>query len=267
MRNTSGGGRWFQVCLVGICLGVFLLPVSQSQAGRITYVYDSLNRLIRATYDKTTFTYTYDKTGNRLTKTSTLTKPVGTVDFDGDAKTDIAFFRPSTGDWSIIPSSGGEPYGTNWGVSGDIPAPGDYDGDGKTDIALFRPSNAVWYIIPSSTGVGYGMQWGATGDIPAPGDYDGDGKTDIALFRPGNAVWYIIPSSTGVGYGWQWGATGDFSAPGDYDGDGRTDIAVHRPSTGTWYVIPSSNPGVPVVVGSGGDPSDLPITSNLNSIY
>lgn len=40
--------------------GISFLSVSDVHAGRVTYVYDALNRLIRATYDKTTFTYTYE---------------------------------------------------------------------------------------------------------------------------------------------------------------------------------------------------------------
>jgi hypothetical protein len=74
-----------------------------------------LQRLTRAIYDKTTFIYTHDKTGNRLPKRVILTKPMGTVDFDGDGKTDIAAYHSGAGSWYVIPSSVGSPYGVVWG--------------------------------------------------------------------------------------------------------------------------------------------------------
>ena len=78
-----------------------------------------MQRLTRAIYDKTTFIYTHDKTGNRLTKRVTLDKPIGTVDFDGDGKTDIAAYHSGAGSWYVKPYSGGAPYGVGWG--GDAP--------------------------------------------------------------------------------------------------------------------------------------------------
>ena len=43
-------------------------------------------------------------------------------DFDGDRKTDIAVFRPSTGIWYVRPSGNpGAPGSYQWGLPGDIP--------------------------------------------------------------------------------------------------------------------------------------------------
>ena len=161
-------------------------------------------------------------------------------DYDGDGKTDITVFRPSSGMWYIVQSSTGVGVGLQWASAGDVPVPGDYDGDGLTDVAVFRPSNGTWYVRQSTTWTMAAAQFGNGQDIPVPGDYDGDGKTDIAVFRPSNGMWYIILSSTHAVVAHQWASAGDIPVPGDYDGDGLTDIAVFRPSTGVWYIRQSS---------------------------
>jgi hypothetical protein len=94
-------------------------------------------------------------------------------DYDGDGKTGLAAFRPSTGVWYILQSSTN--YTTymalSWGLTGDVPVPGDFDGDGKGDLGIYRPSTGVWYIRLSSTGyTNYtATPWGLSGDLPVLG--------------------------------------------------------------------------------------------------
>jgi peptidoglycan/xylan/chitin deacetylase (PgdA/CDA1 family) len=179
-------------------------------------------------------------------------------DFDGDGKSDVAVFRPSTSIWYLNQSSEGI-VSKQWGDPTDIPVPGDYDGDGKTDVAVFRPSTKMWYLNQSSEGI-VSKQWGDPTDIPVPGDYDGDGKTDVAVFRPSTKMWYLNQSSEGI-VSKQWGDPTDIPVPGDYDGDGKTDVAVFRPSTNMWYLNQSSEG---IVSKQWGDPTDIPVPGDYD---
>jgi len=142
-------------------------------------------------------------------------------DFNGDGRTDVTVFRPSTGTWWIHAVTR-----VRWGQRGDIPVPGDFNGDGRTDIAVFRPSSGQWWLRGITR-----FQWGQQGDVPIIGDFNGDGRDDAAVFRPSTSVWWL----KGIGR-FQWGQRGDIPVVGDFDGDGRTDVAVFRPSNGTWYI-------------------------------
>ena len=147
-----------------------------------------------------------------ITVTANLGNPQGgrkayLNDYTGAGKTNYAVWRPSEGNWYILPITQPEAV-TQWGLPGDVPVPGDYDGDGITDYAVWRPSNGNWYIIYSSTGAQIVQQWGFPGDIPIPGDFDGDGKTDYAVWRPSEGNWYISYSSGGLAVR-QWGLSGD----------------------------------------------------------
>ena len=146
---------------------------------------------------------------------------VVTSDFDGDAVSDIAVYRPSTGRWFVR----NQPS-VVWGAVGDVPVAGDYNGDGVNDRAVYRPSTGVWYVENQGA-----VLWGAAGDIPVPGDYNGAATTQRAVYRPSTGTWYVEGKAPVA-----WGQPGDIPVPGDYNGDLVTDIAVYRVATGTWYV-------------------------------
>ena len=157
--------------------------------------------------------------------------------FDNDGRSDVAVFRPSTGVWYSLNSSGFQ--AVSFGQAGDVIVPGDYDGDGTTDRAVFRPSESRWYIVnPAGFFV---THFGQAGDVPVPGDYDGDLKTDVAVWRPSGGTWYILRSSDGGFQFREFGQAGDLPVQADFDADAKTDLAVYRPQSGTWYFLMSGD--------------------------
>ena len=174
-------------------------------------------------------------------------------DFTGYGKTDIAVWRPGTGEWWINSPTNGNPTVVALGINGDKLVPGDYDGDNKTDMAVWRPSTGTWYINNTYSGTQTVAQYGQNGDIPVPGDYDGIGKTEIAIWRPSDGNWYINNTTSGTQRVVNYGANGDIPVPGNYDGSSTTEIAVFRPSTGTWYIINSAGTQSVVQYGANGD--------------
>jgi Tol biopolymer transport system component len=183
-------------------------------------------------------------------------------DFDGDLKTDIAIWRPSTGQWWIQRSSDNAVVSIPWGSPTDNIVPGDYNGDGKTDAAIWRPSTGVWWIQRSSDNAVVSIPWGSPTDNSVPGDYNGDGKTDAAIWRPSTGVWWIQRSSDGAVVSIPWGSSADIPVPGDYDGDGKTDAAIWRPSTGQWWIQRSSDSAVVSI--PWGSPTDTPVPGDYD---
>ena len=177
--------------------------------------------------------------GNGATQFGSATDKLVPADYTGDNKTDVAFWRPSTGFWYVLRSDDFSFYAFPFGSSGDVPAPADYDADGKTDAAVFRPSNSTWFISNSSGGTTI-QQFGVSGDVPVPADYDGDAKADIAIYRPSLGQWWLVRSTAGT-VAYQFGTSTDKTVSGDYTGDGKADVAFWRPSTGEWYVLRSEN--------------------------
>ncbi|CAN5879909.1 hypothetical protein BH18ACI5_BH18ACI5_10620 [soil metagenome] len=86
------------------------------------------------------------------------------ADYDGDGRTDLAYYYPASGGWYIVPSTTGVGQVTGWGNTEMAPVPADYDGDGKTDIAVYYPFYGAFYVYPSTSQTGYAI---VTGVNPA----------------------------------------------------------------------------------------------------
>jgi spore coat protein A, manganese oxidase len=185
---------------------------------------------------------------------------------------DLAVWRSSNGTFYVLGGPGSTQTFFQWGMAGDIPAPGDYDGDGKTDFSIVRPSTSggsgVWWIFYSSTLTYNSISFGlicpppTTCDKVAQADYDGDGKTDPAVFRSSDHMWYILPSGGGSFYGVPYGEATDIPAPADYDGDGKADIAVWRNSNTTFYSNNSSNGATQYI--NIGQSADKPVSGDYD---
>jgi len=187
------------------------------------------------------------------------------ADFNADGRTDVAVFRPSTGEWFIRASTlfdfaKDQTYVATFGMSGDLPVPADYDKDGKADVAVYRPSDSTWFILRSSDNKVSIDQFGTSEDRPVPGDFDGDGAADIAVRRKSDNTWHILGSSSGYKV-FTWGHSGDTATPADFDGDGKTDIAIFRPWKGDWQVLGSmSGP----TTTSWGKKGDIPVPADYD---
>jgi len=176
------------------------------------------------------------------------------ADYDGDGRSDPAYYDPARGQWRVVPlPPAGPQRDFQLGEAADIPVPADYDGDGLADPAVFRPSDGTWRRVS-----GVPVQFGLLGDRPVPADYDGDGIADLAVFRPGG-TWIVWRSSDGAVTYEAWGVSGDVPVPGDYDGDGLADPAVFRGSL--WWIQRSRDGAQVVALGS---PGDIPVPADYN---
>ena len=180
-------------------------------------------------------------------------------DFDGDGRTDLAVYSPSSGSWMSESSRDHTVTAATWGIDGDLPVPADYDGDGVTDQAVFRPSNSTWYIRGSREGIRI-VPFGTNGDLPVPADFDADGQTDIAVWRPTTGTWFLLQST--VGFRIQpWGEAADVPVAGDFEGDGKADLMVWRPTNGKWYLLTSSS--TTQIITSWGENGDRPVRGDF----
>jgi hypothetical protein len=145
------------------------------------------------------------------------------LDYDGDGRTDLFFYRPGTGAAWLLHSNGdgtftpvytqGDP---GHGIAGyDLKSPQDrvlafdFNGDGKEDLLFYRPGRGAVFVARSNGNGSFTAVYaqgdpgnGIAGfDLKSPADrilafdYNGDGKQDLLLYRPGTGAVFVARSN------------------------------------------------------------------------
>ena len=191
------------------------------------------------------------------------------ADYDGDGKTDVSIWRPSTGTFWVNRTTDG-PAGIQWGANGDYAMGGDTNGDRKTDHIINRPTTPIepadFWILHSPSYAFIGYAWGVPGDKPAIRDFTGDGVDDFAVWRESDTNFYILaPNDPNPVRVFQFGSVGDKPFVGDFSGDSKAEIAVYRPSTGVWYIAAASgNPATEFTALQFGISTDKPVPADYD---
>jgi GxGYxY sequence motif in domain of unknown function N-terminal/GxGYxYP putative glycoside hydrolase C-terminal domain/FG-GAP-like repeat len=185
-----------------------------------------------------------------------------TGDFNGDGKTDLAFYY--NGDGSVwLGTSTGTAFtwaslGTtalgNWLDGKHRVHVGDYDGNGKADFSVYDSTTGTISFGLSS---GASLAWdsassvGGFGDLLDgahglfDGDFNGDGKQDLVFFYNGDgSVWLGASSGTAL----TWSQMGNVSGfgnlidyahdlfAGDFNADGKTDLGFYYAGDGSVWL-------------------------------
>ncbi|AZQ04234.1 SpvB/TcaC N-terminal domain-containing protein [Leptospira mayottensis] len=151
-------------------------------------------------------------------------------DYNGDGRSDIAFYLPETRDFIVAEHDGRvfqfKSYGRLMSSVPDIFRmewfPGDYDGNGLSDSVLFDEPSGQWTLMLNKGGSFEFLRFSKKFQNVFRNDYTPDGNLDSI-------------------------STNDSSKPGkdhdkvnflvgDYNGDGRTDISLYDSRSGKWFV-------------------------------
>ena len=149
-------------------------------------------------------------------------------DYNGDGRTDIAFYDARDGKWWVAENYRDNTLGfkLNWKLYQVFQAPaqalfghdrfsGDFNGDGFSDILIFDRSNGQWWLGQTTSDANGNstinfQMWSTIPNYSSngqnitrwlQGDFNGDGRTDIGYYsQADNKFWIGESTSTGFRY-------------------------------------------------------------------
>jgi hypothetical protein len=159
------------------------------------------------------------------------TKVVVHNDVNGDGKSDLLWFSPSSDRLSWWIMNGGTMVshpvqGTPSGWK--VVATGDFDGNGKADIVWSDPANNIYFGLSDGNGfTSRSVAHVASGwRVAGSGDFDGDGRSDLLWYNAASSEisWWLMDGTAILSHptqivssGWRVATTGDFSGDGKFD--------------------------------------------------
>jgi glucose/arabinose dehydrogenase len=164
-------------------------------------------------------------------------------DFDGNARSDLAWWRAADRTVALWMMNGGTiASSAGYTVSGEwtLVGVGDLNGDGRSDL-LFRSSVSGdlvgWLMNGGAISGVVGYTPGVSFTVAGLADVNGDGIDDIVLRNAAGDASILIRGNFGVNANpvFPIGAAYTFAAKGDFNGDGTDDL-VWRRADGTTVI-------------------------------